>query len=185
MLLDEDEEEYESIAARFYQTLPSTDITKIERIQNKVLWRRYANKSREMCQSGDGVLNEELLFHGSRSNNPKLIYKGSDGFDVRLSNNGMWGKGNYFAVNASYSNSYAFSSTSAVMPCKKMLAAWVLTGKSFYSEPHQFRRPPDMGDASQGVQRKYDSVSGQTGGSKVFITYENSLAYPEYLITYT
>ena len=184
MLLDEDEE-YESIAARFHQTLPSNDITKIERIQNKVLWRRYASKSREMCQSGDGILNEELLFHGTRRNNPELIYKGSDGFDMRLSNNGMWGKGNYFAVNASYSNSYAFCSASAVMPCKKMLAAWVLTGKSFYSQPHSFCHPPEMGDASQGVQRKYDSVNGQTHGSKVFITYENSLAYPGYLITYT
>ena len=184
MLLDEDEE-YESIAARFHQTLPSNDITKIERIQNKVLWRTYAGKSREMCQSGDGILNEELLFHGTLSNNPELIYKGSDGFDMRLSNNGMWGKANYFAVNASYTNSYAFHSVSAVMPCKKMLAAWVLTGKSFYSQPHSFFRPPDVGDASQGVQRKYDSVNGQTGGSKVFITYENSLAYPGYLITYT
>jgi len=31
----------------------------------------------------------------------------------------------------------------------------------------------------------FDSVTGETYGSEVYITYENGRAYPEYLITYT
>ena len=40
-----------------------------------------------------------------------------------------------------------------------------------------------QGDTS--IKRRYDSVSGDTGGSKVYITYDNDKAYPAYLITYT
>ena len=185
MLLDEEGEEYEWIAARFYQTMPNANITRIERVQNRLLWRKYISKSREMWQSGDGVLNEELLFHGSRTNDPKKIYQGDASFDMRLSNDGLWGRGNYFAVNASYSNGFAFRVQSNVMPCKKMLAAWVLTGHSYHSQPRTFLQPPLREGAQGGVQRRYDSVTGVTGGSKVYITYDNTLAYPGYLITYT
>jgi hypothetical protein len=42
--------------------------------------------------------------------------------------------------------------------------------------------------ASKGLidfaQVRYDSVSGTTGGSKVYIVYEKGRAYPNYLITY-
>jgi hypothetical protein len=31
---------------------------------------------------------------------------------------------------------------------------------------------------------RYDSVTGFTGGSKVYIVYSNNRAYPSYLITY-
>ena len=101
MLLDEEGEEYEWIAARFYQTMLNANITRIERVQNRVLWRKYISKGREMWQSGDGVLSEELLFHGSGINDTNKIYQGDASFDMRLSDDGMWDKGNYFAVDAS------------------------------------------------------------------------------------
>jgi hypothetical protein len=31
----------------------------------------------------------------------------------------------------------------------------------------------------------YDSVSGETGNSIVYMVYENGRAYPEYLVTYS
>ena len=31
---------------------------------------------------------------------------------------------------------------------------------------------------------RYDTVTGTTNGSKVYIVYENGRAYPEYLVTY-
>ena len=185
MLISEEEEEFERVAASFCQTLPNKNVVRIERIQNRVLWKKYVDKSRQMYQFGNGILNELLLFHGSRSHNPEEIYKGDASFDMRFSNEGMWGKGNYFAVNASYSDLFAFKVFTAAMPFKKMLAAWVLTGNSYQSPPHNFQYPPFLGDTSEdGVKRKYDSVNGTTGGSKVYITYDNSLAYPAYLITY-
>ena len=68
---------------------------------------------------------------------------------------------------------------------KKMLAAWVLTGHSYQNEPRSFEYPPVREDCGEGqVQRQYDSVTGTTRGSTVYITYDNTLAYPAYVITY-
>ena len=50
----------------------------------------------------------KLLFHGTSGTDPKLVYDSEEGLDMRFSNDGMWGRGIYFAVNSSYSNSYAF-----------------------------------------------------------------------------
>lgn len=53
--------------------------------------------------------NKHMLWHGTSKTDPKLICQSEEGFDMRYANAGMWGHGNYFAVNASYSNNgYAF-----------------------------------------------------------------------------
>lgn len=174
-----DTEEWERIESKFLQTMPNVSFLKIERVQNKPLWRKYQHCSHRMYQY-DGVLNEKLLFHGSRRTNPKEIYKGDDGFDIRCSNSGMWGRGSYFAANASYSDGYAH----VVKGFKKMLAAWVLTGHSMKSDPHSYHRPPQRHIPGSAIDRRYDSVNGLTGGSRVYITYDNEHAYPAYLITY-
>ena len=135
-----------------------------------------------MLEYNDAILGEQVLFHGSRTTDPKEIYRGDSSFDMRFSADGMWGKGNYFAVNASYSNGFAYHSKTGL---KKMLVAWVLTGVSYHCAPNHYTKPPLRGtQGTGGIQRRYDSVSGITGGSKVFITYENNRAYPAYLITY-
>ena len=184
-LLDENSQEFESVEEHFLSTMPTAEVKKIHRIQNRVLWRKYMDKSREMDEFGGGVLNEKLLFHGSRRNNPELIYRSDTSFDMRFSNDGLWGRGNYFAVNASYSDAFAY--TEGSLGLRKMLAAWVLTGHSYESSQRHYTRPPsldnDSGEQGQ-VSRRYDSVTGTTGGSKVYITYDNTLAYPVYLITY-
>ena len=46
------------------------------------------------------------LWHGTKLNKPSLFYEGEEGFDIKYSNQGMWGKGIYFAENASYSLKY-------------------------------------------------------------------------------
>ena len=129
---------------------------------------------------------EKTLFHGTRNTDPREIYEGDDSFDMRLSSDGMWGKGNYFAVNALYSDGYAHRQRQGNL--KKLLLAQVLTGISYFSPPKRFTKPP-LRNANTGqvgtVQRRYDSVNGQSCGSTIYITYENNLAYPAYIITYT
>ena len=186
VLLDADSEleseEYDRIAGRFLQTMPHSEILRIERIQNKPLWTKYLQCSQHMLEYNDAILGEQVLFHGSRTTDPEEIYSGDSSFDMRFSADGMWGKGNYFAVNASYSDGYAYHSKNGL---KKMLVAWVLTGVSYHCAPQRYTKPPlRVTRGGGGIQRRYDSVSGVTGGSKVFITYENNRAYPAYLITY-
>ena len=48
----------------------------------------------------DQVLGEKPLFHGTRTNKPEAIFKGDASFDMRYCHSGLWGRGNYFAVNA-------------------------------------------------------------------------------------
>jgi hypothetical protein len=51
------------------------------------------------------------MYHGTSATQPIIIYKSEEGFDLRYSNQGMWGFANYFAKNSSYSNKYAFTAT--------------------------------------------------------------------------
>ena len=130
------------------------------------------------------AINELSLFHGTGRHEPSDIYGGDSSFDMRFSRDGMWGRGNYFAVNASYSNSYSYKAEGGV---RQMLVAYVLTGHSKYCPSDSGLTKPPMLPGPQGdtsIKRRYDSVSGDTRGSKVYITYDNDKAYPAYLITY-
>ena len=183
--------EFKEIAALFTRTMPTDKCTiqRLERVQNKVLWMRYRDCKerfgRDLPSAG-----EKLLFHGTRQNDPEVIYRSDAGFDVGHSRVGMWGPGNYFAVNASYSDDYARAKN--VLGCQdplyKMLVAKVLTGLPFVSPPNSaLRFPPERADtgAREGrVRRRYNSVQGTTGGSEVYITYSNEQAYPAYIISY-
>ena len=123
------------------------------------------------------------LFHGTSFNDPEKIYKGDDGFNMKYSRDGMWGRGNYFAVNASYSNSgYAHQCSGGR---QQLLLAYVLTGHAYSCQSNRSLTQPPVRDIAANVHRRYDSVSGDTGGSRVYITYENDRAYPAYLVTYT
>jgi len=63
-----------------------------------------------VVEKNNGEQNITLeLFHGTSSTDPQMIYQGEDGFDMRFSRSGMWGQGIYFAVNASYSTNYSYS----------------------------------------------------------------------------
>ena len=183
VLLDKDNsEEYDVIANNFSSTLKH-NIIRIERIQNKLLWRKYVDCSKRMHEYNNGKVNPLKLFHGTRYNKPEAIYEGDASFDMRYSNNGLWGRGNYFAVNASYSHAYSHHCGGKI---HQMLVALVLTGYSFYSPPNlrpQFQQPPVRGTV-RGITVRHDSVSGHTGGSTVYITYDNDKAYPAYLVTY-
>lgn len=184
-LLDDsiNNEEFTRIADLFFQTLPDVEIRTIERIQNRILWKKYSSKSKGMNEDNTPC-RERTLFHGTRQVDPKEIYGGDSSFDIRHSNDGSWGKGNYFAVNASLADGYAHHKHGGV---KKLLLARVLTGFSYFSPPKRFLKPPLLhGAGSAGdVQRRYNSVTGQLGGSTIYITYENDLAYPAYIITYS
>jgi len=81
--------------------LPSAKLLAVQRIENRALWERYARaRQRVMEKYGNESLNnqqsmgnEKLMWHGTRQNQPHLLYASGDGFDVRLSGSGMLGPG--------------------------------------------------------------------------------------------
>ena len=188
-LLSPETAEWKHVAQLFQQSMPQSvcTILSVKRIQNKWLWERYFQHRKRLHVKNDGIVNEKELFHGTRTNEPRLIYESEDGFDMRYSAEGMWGRANYFAANASYSNSYAHTNASTGL--KEMFLVKLLTGESYNCAPDSTLRvpPPKPKKVSSGLQieqLKYDTVTGLTGGSQVYMAYDNEKAYPAYLIEY-
>ena len=78
-------------------------IVKIEKIYNCVIYEKFMNEFKRMLRKyKDLQINDMLkhLFHGSRQTKPDLIYGSEDGFDMRFSNSGVYGRGTYFADNS-------------------------------------------------------------------------------------
>ena len=98
----------------------------------------------------DQVLGEQTLFHGTRTNKPEAIFKGDASFDMRYCHSGLWGRGNYFAVNASYSNDYAHIEAGGV---RQMLVAYVLTGHSYHCHSDStITQPPFRGHQGEMME---------------------------------
>ena len=99
---------------------------------------------------------------------------------MRFFTSGMWGIGNYFALNAQYCNLELFHKTQTGE--RQLLFVNVLIGEHIELNPDSSLRMPPLKDG-EGSER-YDSVKGVAPGSEIFMTYENGRAYPEYLVTY-
>eukprot|EP01133_Synstelium_polycarpum_P010713 gene10713-12462_t len=180
--------DYLEVQKAFHLTMPNTHIIKIERIQNKWLFEKYTiavqlwSKKANLQKPVAGV-HEMNLFHGTRALDPMKIINGENGFDMRFSNAGMWGKATYFAVNASYSHGYRSQSGGG----SQMFYSRVLVGETIRVMPNDgsLTKPPTKNKLNQsGYIEDYDSVTGETGGSTVFMVYENNRAFPEFIITY-
>ena len=181
--LSQSSNEYVCVKLKFQSTMPSAVIVSIKRIQNNWLWERYVMTRKRLSKKNNGRVNEKQLFHGSRTSRAHMIYDSEEGFDMRYSSNGMWGQANYFAEKASYSNSYAYELGDGT---NEILLAKVLTGDSYKSPSDQtLRMPPLKDNHTRFQQERYDTVEGETHGSRVFMTYSNDKAYPAYLIVYS
>ncbi|CAF0740399.1 unnamed protein product [Adineta steineri] len=170
------------------ETISNVKIDKIERVQNLRLWNHYAFRRRTLRQelSDKPDLQIEMeLFHGTRATLPSEIYNGEYGFDMSYCTSGLWGLGTYFAMSASYScQSYSYGLADGK---RQVFLAQVLTGDVFdYKNKNDptLRRAPKKNESISGGTR-YSSVSGETGGSKVYIVFENRVAYPTFLITFS
>ena len=173
------------IENRMKETLPNAKVHQIERVQNLRMWSHYVFRRQQLQKELSLKPNlqiEQELFHGTRSTPPNEIYNGEYGFDMTYSTSGLWGIGTYFAQNAAYScSSYAFKLPNGQ---RQVFLAHVLTGEAYdCPSDESLRRPPKKNEGSSGL--RYNSISGVTGGTKVYIVYENRVAYPTYLITFT
>ena len=181
--LSYESDEYIAVARNFFNTLPNAIIKSIFKIHNKTCWDNFvqkvknkvASKSSEVGGYEESSLQIKPLFHGTSDTDPDVIIEDPSGFDIKHSNRGMWGKGLYFAANASYSDEgYAHKSEGGT---RSLFLAKVFVGNAKSMEAHNRIKGPPKG---------YHSVTGiHPGGTQVYILYENGLAYPGYLIRYT
>ncbi|XP_062522688.1 protein mono-ADP-ribosyltransferase PARP14-like isoform X2 [Corticium candelabrum] len=171
--------EYKRVLNRMRESMPEVQIVKLERIQNVWLWRKYCQHMERMREKNEGSVKEKELFHGTSSTNPEKIYLSEEGFDMRFCA-GRWGWGCYFAENASYSDGFCYRSLVGM----QMFLAKVLTGESISLRGDKSLRMPPEKKSSSGHTVRFDTVTGVSSSSRIYVTYNNDKAFPFYLITY-
>jgi hypothetical protein len=170
----------------------------------------------------DNAILARCLATGTGKVDPREVFNGVEGFDVRFSRKGLFGTGTYFAVDAAYSTrkQYAFSKGDSTY---QVILATVLTGNAYMMRPSYQRvawpnkpprcpfeheaspeeynadaagepgrepepepelepEPESTGLKVQGV--RFDSITGTTQGSQVFIVHGNGRAYPTHCVTF-
>lgn len=160
----------------FRKTGLTSQILKIERIQNETLWKNYMNQKAHLEKKNKHTNNEKQLFHGTSADNiDKIIERGFNRSFAGM-HGAMYGNGVYFAVDPTYSaNGYSKPDQHGH---KRMYLARVLVGEFTTGKPGLLT-PPDKNSTST---EQYDSVSDR--GQTMFVIFHDDYAYPEYLITF-
>uniref|UniRef100_A0A8V5GBL6 Uncharacterized protein n=1 Tax=Melopsittacus undulatus TaxID=13146 RepID=A0A8V5GBL6_MELUD len=170
--------EYNHIKQLFHKTMKKYSILKIKRIQNPSLWKVFQWQKEQMKRENGGKdVNEKLLFHGTKTSFVESIC--IHNFDWRIcgSNGTVYGKGSYFAIDASYSHSYC----EVTVKNKIMFVARVLVGDYVNGNSAYVRPPPKSVDGL----RFYDSCVDNQINPSIFVVFEKYQIYPEYTIEYT
>nr|XP_012635938.1 poly [ADP-ribose] polymerase 15 isoform X2 [Microcebus murinus] len=174
-----EESEYHTVKDKFAKTCYCT-IEKIERIQNIPLWHSYQIKKQVMDVKNGHTQNERLLFHGTDADS--VLHINEHGFNRSYAgkNSAAFGKGTYFAVDASYSAQDRYSKPDK-QGRKHMYVVQVLTGN--YTEGSEGLVIPPPKDPANPTDL-FDSVTDDAQNPVLFVVFSDNQAYPEYLITF-
>uniref|UniRef100_A0A3Q2T7D2 Poly (ADP-ribose) polymerase family, member 12a n=1 Tax=Fundulus heteroclitus TaxID=8078 RepID=A0A3Q2T7D2_FUNHE len=176
VLLSRSEPDY-NIEADFRSTMPCSRIESIQRIQNPSLWKVFQwQKDQMQKRNGGKAVCERLLFHGTEENLVDPIC--DQNFDWRMCgvHGTAYGRGSYFARDASYSDKYSRvgGSLKKIMFVARVLVGEYTKGRSSYV------RPP----SKPGSKALYDSCVDSISKPSIFVIFEKQQIYPEYLIRY-
>ncbi|KAK7490320.1 hypothetical protein BaRGS_00018481, partial [Batillaria attramentaria] len=137
----------------------------VERVENATLRQQYVAKKAQLDQQYPGHRNERMLWHGTSFDATKYI------------NRTNFGEGVYFAVNCSYAMQKTFSPPKRdgrrYMYWCKVLVGYSTTGS------HDMKVLPARYD-----HILYDSATDKTICPTMYIIFNDTQAYPEYLITF-
>ncbi|XP_054431186.1 protein mono-ADP-ribosyltransferase PARP14 [Pteronotus mesoamericanus] len=172
--------EYDKVANAFNQTCSQFSIKKIERIQNPHLWKAYQIQKKNMVEKNKHIQNERLLFHGTDANSLPHVNKNGFNRSYAGKNAVAYGKGTYFAVNASYSANNTYSKPD-INGKKHIYYVRVLTG--LYERGNQSLLVPPPKDLLNPTDL-YDTVTDNVQNPSLFVVFYDNHTYPEYLITF-
>ncbi|XP_053519064.1 protein mono-ADP-ribosyltransferase PARP15 isoform X6 [Artibeus jamaicensis] len=172
--------EYDTVKERFSRTCRFYTIEKIQRIQNTFLWQSYQMKKKHMDMKNGHMGNERILFHGTSADSVPHINQHGFNRSYAGKNAIAYGKGTYFAVDASYSANDNYSTPDG-NGRKHVYIARVLTGA--YTLGHEELISPPSKNTFNSTDL-FDSVTDDIQHPKVFVVFFDYQAYPEYLITF-
>ncbi|XP_049929013.1 protein mono-ADP-ribosyltransferase PARP12 isoform X2 [Epinephelus moara] len=169
---------YDMIEKLFKKTMPHSKINSIQRIQNPSLWKVFQWQREQMKErNGGNSVNEKYLFHGTDESLIEAICE--QNFDWRMCgvHGTAYGKGSYFARDASYSDRYAKAKGSLN---KIMFVALILVGE-YTRGSSSYVRPPAKGNS----RTLYDSCVDCVSNPSIYVIFEKQQIYPEYVIDYS
>ena len=141
--------------------------------------KKHMHADAEKDNPSGSTIDERSLFHGTDTLD---ICRGIciNNFDFRKSgkNATVYGQGSYFARDARYSHHNTKASKSDE---RYMFRAKVLVGK-FTQGRSEYRRPPEIPGESHKL---YDACVDSPIDPSIFVVFDRSQTYPEYLIKYT
>ncbi|XP_050992247.1 protein mono-ADP-ribosyltransferase PARP10 isoform X2 [Labeo rohita] len=181
--VDVDSDEFQNVVKDFYDTLQDNHnkikIIKVDKLMNKLLHEQYRLKKVSIERSSSETQVERTLYHGTSETSVKEIC--IHGFNRSFcgKNATVYGQGVYFAVNAALSVSDTYSPPNADGH-KFIFVARVLTG-DFTVGKYDYKTAPHK--ESSDIPVRYHSVADQIGTPTLFVIFNDTQAYPEYLIT--
>ncbi|KAL7465230.1 hypothetical protein ACHAXS_005564 [Conticribra weissflogii] len=177
VLVPPEDGQYWKIFNIMRETIPNVHISQLWRVQNDSLWSYYSFHRDRLGENGIQA-NERRVWHGTSALEPSVIYQDKmDGFMMQFAAQGLWGRGIYFADKASYSKNYSYkppmSSSTTERPDARegeleMFLTRLLIGKDIKLDQNRLLTVPPP-DPSTGL--KYNTVTGETQGSQVWIVY--------------
>jgi hypothetical protein len=165
-------------------------LVKVERWENRLLWRGYWTKRQHLEVKRRGKVNEQSLWHGTGKTPPATVLAHEVGPDPRFARGGFYGSGLYRAEHVRYSNHDQYvhrcQEHSQLLLCRAALGASFDFGEVVERD---LKKPPTESD---GVL--YDSVRGgphrptRSGAGDdditMFVLHDLGQAYPEYVVSY-
>ncbi|XP_070564847.1 uncharacterized protein [Ptychodera flava] len=168
--------EYKEVYELFFSTLDDEEyeIENLQRVQIPWRYKQYQTSKEKFNRKNPGCENEKRLFHGTRAETLKEINRSGFNRSYAGLNATVYGQGSYFARDASYSEGFAPPDNGV----QYMYCARVLVGRYARGDT-SMREPPRKADGTP-----YDSTVDDDEEPSIFVVYDDTYAYPEYIIKF-
>ncbi|KAM6458467.1 protein mono-ADP-ribosyltransferase PARP10 isoform 4-T4 [Liasis olivaceus] len=181
--LTERSEEFQRTVRGFYDTLGDLHsklwIVKLEKVMHPLLYQQYQLKKAAMEKACGHQAVERILYHGTTEQSSHEICQHGFNRSFCGKNATHYGHGVYFAAKASLSAQDRYS------PCnpdgnKYIFVTRTLVGDYTTGSPGLRAPPPREEDSAL---RRYDSTVDSLSSPSIFVIFNDTQAYPEFLIT--
>lgn len=180
--VDEESDEFQSVVKQFYETIQEQHnkirIIQVEKLMNQLLYNQYKLKKASVLQRATYPEIERTLYHGTTEQSAKEICVHGFNRSFCGKNATSYGQGVYFAVNSAYSVQDHYSTPNAD-GYKFIFVAKVLTGD--YTNGCSTMKTAPLKETGD-IPLRYDSVTDNITNPSMFIVFNDTQAFPEYLI---
>ncbi|XP_069372402.1 protein mono-ADP-ribosyltransferase PARP10 [Paralichthys olivaceus] len=181
--VSEDSDEFQNVVKNFYETIQEYHskirIIQVEKLMNRLLYNQFKLKKASIVQRATYPEVERTLYHGTNEKSVKEICVHGFNRSFCGKNATVYGQGVYFAVNSALSVQDQYSPPNADGH-KFIFVSKVLTG-DFTKGCHSMKTAPLK--ESDDIPLRYDSVTDDITKPTMFVIFNDTQAFPEYLIT--